>query len=117
MVRQSTKPEAAAYPESPRSATQERASTTAQPTWPRTRKSRLSILPEVDDEGNEAEEDNSDIFTRENFRARFAADADDLFATVLSVIQERDSLLEELNALHVETDIQIRVLVDENDSL
>jgi hypothetical protein len=104
MVRQSTKPEAAAHPESPRLATQERA-TTAQPAWPRTRKSRLSILPKVDDKGNEAEEDNSDIFTRENFRARFAADADGLFATVLGVIQERDSLLEELNTLYVETDI------------
>jgi hypothetical protein len=85
MVRQSTEPEAAAHPESPRSATQERASTTAQPTWPRTRKSRLSILPEVDDEGNEVE-DNTDIFTRENFRARFVADADGLFATILGVI-------------------------------
>jgi hypothetical protein len=107
MVRQSTEPEpeAAAHPESPRSATQERASTTAQPTWPRTRKSRLSILPEVDDEGNEAKEDNSDIFTRENFRARFAANADGLFITVLSIIQEHDSLLEELNILYVETDI------------
>jgi hypothetical protein len=89
MVRQSTEPEpeAAAHPESPRLATQERASTTAQPTWPRTRKSRLSILPEVDDEGNEVEaEDNTDIFTRENFCARFAADVDGLFATVLGVI-------------------------------
>jgi hypothetical protein len=106
MVRQSTKPEAAAHPESPRSATQERASTTAQPTWPRTRKSRLSILPEVDDEGNEVEaEDNTDIFTHENFRARFTADADGLFVTILGVIQERDSLLEELNTLHIETDI------------
>jgi hypothetical protein len=86
MVRQSTEPEAAAHPESPRSATQERASI-ALSTWPRTRKSRLSILPEVNDEGNKVEaEDNTDIFTRENFRARFAADADDLFATVLSII-------------------------------
>jgi hypothetical protein len=33
MVKQSTKPKATAYPESPRLATQERA-TTAQPTWP-----------------------------------------------------------------------------------
>ena len=105
MVRQSTEPEAAAHPESPRSATQERASI-ALPTWPRTRKSRLSILPEVDDEGNEVEaEDNTDIFTHENFRARFVADADGLFATILGVIQERDSLLEELNALYVKTDI------------
>jgi hypothetical protein len=86
MVRQSTEPEAAAHPESPRSATQERASI-ALPTWPRTRKSRLSILPEVDNEGNEVEaEDNTDIFTRENFRARFAANADGLFATILGVI-------------------------------
>jgi hypothetical protein len=84
MVRQSTKPKAAAHPESPRSATQERAST-AQPTWPRTRKSRLSILPEVNNEGNKVE-DNTDIFTRENFRARFAANADGLFATVLGII-------------------------------
>ena len=103
MVRQSTEPEAAAHPESPRSATQERAAT-AQPAWPRTRKSRLSILPEVDDEGNEVE-DNTDIFTRENFRARFAADTDGLFVTVLGVIQERDFLLEELNVLYVETNI------------
>jgi hypothetical protein len=86
MVRQSTEPEAAAHPESPWSATQERAAT-AQPAWPRTRKSRLSILPEVDDEGNEVEaKDNTNIFTRENFRARFAADADGLFTTILSVI-------------------------------
>jgi hypothetical protein len=119
MVRQSTKPEpkAAAHPESPRSATQERASTTAQPTWLRIRKSRLSILPEVDEEGNKVKEDNSDIFTRENFRARFIADVDGLFATILSIIQERDSLLEELNTLNVETNIQIRVLVDKNNSL
>jgi hypothetical protein len=54
--------------------------------WPWTGKSRLSILPEVD-EGNEVEaEDNTDIFTCENFRACFAADVDGLFATVLSVI-------------------------------
>ena len=87
MVRQSTKPEAAAYPESPRLATQERASTTAQPKWPRTRKSRLSILPEVDDEGNKVEaEDNIVIFTRENFCACFAADVDSLFITILGVI-------------------------------
>jgi hypothetical protein len=89
MVRQSTEPEpkAAAHPESPRSATQERASTTAQPAWPRTRKSRLSILPEVNNEGNKVEvEDNTDIFTCENFRARFAADVDGLFTTVLGVI-------------------------------
>jgi hypothetical protein len=86
MVRQSTEPKAAAHPESPRLATQERASI-ALPTWPRTRKSRLSILPKVNDEGNKVEaKDNTDIFTRKNFRARFAADADDLFATVLSVI-------------------------------
>ena len=104
MVRQSTEPEAAAHPESPRSATQERASTTAQPTWPRTRKSRLSILPEVDNEGNKVE-DNIDIFTRKNFRARFAANTDGLFATILGVIQEHDSLLEELNTLYVETNI------------
>jgi hypothetical protein len=118
MVRQSTKPEATAYPESPRSATQERASITAQPTWPRTRKSRLSILPEVDDKGNEVEaKDNTNIFTHENFRARFAADVDGLFATILGIIQEHDSLLEELNALYIETNIQIGVLVDENDSL
>jgi hypothetical protein len=116
MVRQSTKPEAAAHPESPRLATQKRATTT-QPTWPRTRKSRLSILPEVDDKGNKAKEDNSDIFTHENFRARFAADADGLFATILGIIQEHNSLLKELNALYVETNIQIRVLVDENNSL
>jgi acyl-CoA reductase-like NAD-dependent aldehyde dehydrogenase len=104
MVRQSTKPEAAAYPESPRSATQERAAT-AQPAWPRTQKSRLSILPKVNNEGNEAKEDNSDIFTRENFRARFAANADGLFTTILSIIQEHDSLLEELNTLYIETNI------------
>jgi hypothetical protein len=86
MVRQSTEPEATAHPESPRLATQERASI-ALPTWPRTRKSRLSILPEVDNKGNKVEvEDNTDIFTRENFRARFTADADGLFATVLGVI-------------------------------
>ena len=84
MVRQSTKPEAAAHPESPRSATQERASI-ALPTWPRTRKSRLSILPEVDNKGNEVE-DNTDIFTRKNFHARFVADVDGLFVTVLGVI-------------------------------
>jgi hypothetical protein len=53
--------------------------------WPRTWKSRLSILPEVDDKGNKVE-DNTDIFTRENFHARFAADADGLFITVLGVI-------------------------------
>jgi hypothetical protein len=107
MVRQSTEPEpkAATYPESPRSATQERAST-AQPTWPRTRKSRLSILPEVDNKGNKVEtKNNSDIFTHENFRARFAANTDDLFTTVLSVVQEHDSLIEELNALYIETNI------------
>ena len=86
MVRQSTKPEATAHPESPRSATQERAAT-AQPAWPRTRKSRLSILPEVDNKGNKVKaEDNTDIFTRENFRTRFAANADGLFTTVLGVI-------------------------------
>jgi hypothetical protein len=86
MVRQSTKPEAAAYLESPWLATQERASI-ALPTWPRTRKSRLFILPEVDDKGNKVKaEDNTDIFTRENFRACFAANADGLFITILSVI-------------------------------
>jgi hypothetical protein len=86
MIRQSTKPEAAAYLESPWSATQERAAT-AQPAWPWTRKSRLSILPEVDDKGNKVKaKDNIDIFTYENFRARFAADVDGLFITVLSVI-------------------------------
>jgi hypothetical protein len=53
--------------------------------WPRTRKSRLSILPEVDDKGNEVE-DNTDIFTCENFRACFVADVDGLFVTVLGVI-------------------------------
>jgi hypothetical protein len=104
MVRQSTEPEATAHPESPRSATQERASI-ALSTWPRTRKSRLSILPEVNNKGNKTKEDNSNIFTRENFYARFTANADGLFTTVLSIIQERDSLLEELNALYVKTDI------------
>jgi hypothetical protein len=84
MVRQSTKPEAAAYLESPRLATQERASI-AQPTWPRTRKSRLSILPKVDDKGNEVE-DNIDIFIYKNFYAYFVADVDGLFITVLGVI-------------------------------
>jgi hypothetical protein len=107
MVRQSTKPkpEAAAYPESPRSATQERAFTITQPTWPRTRKSRLSILSEVNDKGNKAKEDNSNIFTYKNFRAHFAANANGLFTTVLSVIQEHNSLLKELNVLYIETNI------------
>jgi hypothetical protein len=115
MVRQSTKPEAAAHPELPRSATQERAST-AQPTWPRTRKSRLSILSEVNNKGNEVK-DNTNIFTRKNFHTRFAANVDGLFATILGIIQEHDSLLEELNILYVETNIQIGVLVDKNNSL
>jgi hypothetical protein len=53
--------------------------------WPRTRKSRLSILPEVNNKGNKVE-DNIDIFTCENFCARFAANADGLFTTVLGVI-------------------------------
>jgi hypothetical protein len=53
--------------------------------WPRTRKSRLSILPEVDNKGNKVE-DNIDIFTRENFYACFAANIDGLFTTVLGVI-------------------------------
>jgi hypothetical protein len=87
IVRQSTKPEAAAHPELPRSATQERASTTAQPTWPRTQKSRLSILPEVDDKGNKVEaKNNTDIFTRKNFHTRFVVNADSLFIIILSVI-------------------------------
>ena len=74
--------------------------------WPRTRKSRLSILPKVNNKGNKVEaKDNIDIFTRKNFRARFAADADGLFTTILSVIQERNSLLAELNALYIETNI------------
>jgi hypothetical protein len=72
--------------------------------WPRTRKSRLSILPEVDNEGNKVK-DNTDIFTRKNFHACFAADVDGLFTTVLGIIQEHNSLLEELNALYVETNI------------
>jgi hypothetical protein len=105
MVRQSTKPEATAHPESPQSATQERASI-ALPTWPRTRKSRLSILPEVDDKGNEVEaKDNTNIFTRENFRVRFAANVDGLFTTILSIIQKHNSLLEELNTLYIKTNI------------
>jgi hypothetical protein len=86
MVRQSTKPKAAAHPESPRSATQERAAT-AQPAWPRTRKSRLSILPKVNNKGNKVKaKDNTDIFTHKNFRAHFAANADGLFTTILSII-------------------------------
>jgi hypothetical protein len=105
MVRQSTKPKAAARSESPRSATQERASI-ALLTWPRTRKSRLSILPKVNNKGNKVEvKDNTNIFTRENFRARFAANADGLFTTVLGIIQEHNSLLEELNALYIKTNI------------
>jgi hypothetical protein len=55
--------------------------------WPRTRKSRLSILPKVDDEENKVKaEDNTDIFTHENFYARFVANANGPFATILSII-------------------------------
>jgi hypothetical protein len=105
MVRQSTKPKATAHLESPRSATQERASI-ALPTWPRTRKSRLSILPEVNDKENKVKaKDNTDIFIHKNFRARFTTNADSLFTTILSIIQEHDSLLEELNALYIKTNI------------
>ena len=119
MVRQSTEPGAATHLESPRSATQEGVPTNARaPTtskWPRVRKSRLSILPEVDDEGNEVEDDSdTDIFTRDKFYARFTVNTDSLYATVLSVIEERDSLIKELNELHVETETQIKALVDEN---
>jgi hypothetical protein len=86
MVRQSTKPKATAYPESPRSATQEKASIVL-PTWPQTRKSRLSILPKINDKGNKVKaEDNTDIFTYKNFHARFAANTDGLFITILGVI-------------------------------
>ena len=54
--------------------------------WPWTQKSRLSILLEVDDKENKAKEDNSDIFTRKNFRAHFIANADSLFIIILSII-------------------------------
>jgi hypothetical protein len=55
--------------------------------WPRTRKSRLSILPEVNNKGNKVKtENNSDIFIYKNFYARFIANVDDLFTTILSVV-------------------------------
>jgi hypothetical protein len=119
MVRQNTEPEAAAHPGSPRSTTQEGVPTNARaPTtskWPRVRKSRLSILPEVDDKENKVEDDgDTDIFTRDKFYARFTANTDSLYTTVLSIIEERDSLIKELNKLHVETETQIKALVDEN---
>jgi hypothetical protein len=87
MARQSIKPKATAYLESPRSATQERASITL-PTWPRTRKSRLSILPKVNNnKGNKVKaKDNTNIFTYKNFRAYFAANVDGLFITILGII-------------------------------
>jgi hypothetical protein len=86
MVRQSTKPEATAYLESPQSTTQERASI-ALPTWPQTQKSRLSILPKVNNKGNKVEvKDNTNIFTYKNFHARFIANANSLFTTILGVI-------------------------------
>jgi hypothetical protein len=118
MIKQSTKPEpeATAHPESPWSATQERASTTTQPTWPRTRKSRLSILPKVNNKGNKVK-DNTDIFTHKNFHTRFAANTNSLFTTVLGIIQEHNSLLKELNTLYIKTNIQIKILIDKNNSL
>jgi hypothetical protein len=53
--------------------------------WPRTQKSRLSILSEVNNKENKVK-DNTDIFTCENFYAYFATNADSLFTTVLSII-------------------------------
>jgi hypothetical protein len=84
--------------------------------WPQTQKSRLSILPKVNNKENKVK-DNTDIFTYKNFHARFIANADGLFTTILDIIQEHNSLLEKLNTLYIKTNIRIRVLINKNNSL
>jgi hypothetical protein len=68
--------------------------------WPRSRKPRLFILPEVNTKENK-NKDNINIFTYNKFYARFTANADGLYTTILSIIKERDSLIKKLNKLYI----------------